>query len=281
MGTPLSKEQQTPDSCKLFVGTSGYSYSEWAEAGFYPPGTPSGRMLSLYAGQFLITELNYTWYQMPKSEAVERQRRMVPPDFLFAAKLTRTLTHEIDPQQWPGNADLYRKGMAPLVQTGQLAAVLIQLPPQFTRTPANRKHLAALLDKLSGLPLAVEFRHRSWAVDPVFAELERRQITLVTVDAPGLPGLFPTLDVVTNPDLIYVRFHGRNTKSWRSGNMQLQFDYHYSENEMGKWIEERFEPMSRQARKGVLFFNNHVRAQAPDNARKMIQLLKKRGFTAV
>ncbi len=34
----------TPKSTsRLQVGTSGYSYAEWVTAGFYPPGTPSGR----------------------------------------------------------------------------------------------------------------------------------------------------------------------------------------------------------------------------------------------
>ncbi|MFO7963392.1 MAG: DUF72 domain-containing protein [Desulfobacterales bacterium] len=256
------------------VGTSGYSYSEWTEAGFYPAGTPSGRMLPVYAEKFSITELNYTWYQMPRSEAVERQRQTVPPDFLFAVKLTRTMTHEID-AKWPKQVDLFREGVSPLVQGRQLAAVLIQFPPGFTRTPDNRRHLAALADGLAGLPLAVEFRHRSWAVEPVFAELQRRNMTLVTVDLPDLPGLFPPLTVVTNPDLAYVRFHGRNAGSWRTGNMQLQFDYDYAEDELGRWVEERFTPIRRQARNGIIFFNNHVRAQAPKNALALIGLLKK------
>ena len=265
---------------KWRIGTSGYSYGEWTEAGFYPAKTPSGRMLPVYAERFLTTELNYTWYQMPRAEAVERQRRSVPEDFSFAVKLTRTMTHEIEAGQWQGQTDLFREGVAPLVAAGQLSAVLVQFPPGFTRTPDNRRHLAALLGRLAGLPLAVEFRHRSWAADPVFAELERRRVTLVTVDVPDLPGLFPPLTVVTNPDLAYVRFHGRNAKSWRTGNMQLQFDYDYTETEMARWMEERFLPLSRKARKGVLFFNNHVRAQAPRNALAMIQLLKNGGFSA-
>jgi uncharacterized protein YecE (DUF72 family) len=280
MDTKIENSQKDDSECNLLVGTSGYSYGEWIEAGFYPKGTPSGRMLPLYAEKFSITELNYTWYQMPRPEAVERQRVMVPEFFLFSAKLTRTLTHEIDIKNWKKEADLYREGIAPLIETGQLAAVLIQFPPQFTWMPPNRKYLASLLDKLAGLPLAVEFRHNSWAVDSVFAELERRKASLVTVDAPDLPQMFPWTDVITNPYLAYFRFHGRNAKSWKSGNMQLQFDYNYSEDEMAGWIEERFEPMSKNIRKGILFFNNHVRAQAPDNAKKMIRLLKQRGFKA-
>jgi uncharacterized protein YecE (DUF72 family) len=275
----ITEEQRDPNVCALFVGTSGFSYTEWVEAGFYPSGTKSGNMLPLYARQFSITELNYTWYQMPRAEAVERQRRQVPQEFLFAAKLTRTLTHEIDTRNWTDQAANYREGMSPMVQAGQLAAVLIQLPPWFHRTPPNRTYLAALLDSLHGLPLAIEFRHSSWANDHVFAELERRRVTLVAVDEPELPGLFPALDIVTHPDLFYVRFHGRNAKGWRSGNMQRQFDYNYSDDELHEWIENKIEPMSDRALRGIIFFNNHVRAQAPENARRMVALLKERNLT--
>jgi uncharacterized protein YecE (DUF72 family) len=280
MTSETVREQRNSDACPLFVGTSGYSYTEWIDAGFYPSGTPSGKMLPLYARHFSISELNYTWYQMPRAEAIERQRQKVPPGFLFAVKLTRNLTHEIDSREWPEHALRYRDGVAPLIQAGQLAAVLIQLPPGFHRTLPNRKYLAALLDRLHGLPLAVEFRHRSWASDPVFMELERRRVTLVSVDEPDLPDLFPALDVVTNPDLFYVRFHGRNARGWRSGNMQLQFDYSYSDDELREWVEGNIERMRRRARRGVIFFNNHVRAQAPENALRMVKLLKDQGMTA-
>ncbi len=274
-----SPEKATSSDCVLFVGTSGYSYTEWTEAGFYPAGTKSGKMLSLYAGHFPVTELNYTWYRMPEAQTVERQREQAPPGFQFAAKLTRTLTHEIDLQHWAGQADAYREGIFPLMQAGQLAAVLVQLPPFFDRSASNRKYLAALLDKLDGLPVAVEFRHRSWANDRVFAELERRRVTLAGVDEPNLPDLFPALDVVTNPDLFYIRFHGRNVGGWRSGNMQIQFDYNYSDDQLHEWIKKRIEPMSRQARRGIIFFNNHVRAQAPKNADRMIDLLIEEGLS--
>jgi uncharacterized protein YecE (DUF72 family) len=259
----------------IAVGTSGYAYTEWIEAGVYPPATPTGKMLALYAGQFGVTELNYTWYQMPRAEAVERQRRQVPETFGFAAKLTRTLTHDVDPRNWPAQAAAYREGIAPLLQARQLIAVLIQLPPSFDRTSGHRRHLAALLDALAGLPLAVEFRHRSWATDRVFAELQRRRVTLVSVDVPDLPHLFPALDAVTNPDLFYLRFHGRNARGWRSGNLHQQFDYDYSREQLVRCLEDRVEPLSRKARRGVVFFNNHVRAQAVANARQLIKLIKR------
>lgn len=268
----ISPSPSTP-ACRLLVGTSGYSYAEWVAAGFYPPATPSSRMLPLYARRFPVVELNYTWYQMPRADAVERLGRRSPQGFCFAAKLTRTLTHEVDPSRWRSDAERYRQGIAPLLQSGQLKAVLVQLPPSFDRRPANRRYLAALLDILEGLPLAVEFRHASWAVDRVFEGLRQRRVTLVNVDVPPLPHLFPPLDVVTCPDLFYVRFHGRNAAGWRSGNMQQQFDYHYSDEELRRWAEGRIAAMAARARCGVIFFNNHVRGQAPENARRLMTLL--------
>lgn len=264
--------------CRLRVGTSGYSYTEWTEAGFYPPQTPASRMLPHYAGIFSITELNYTWYQMPRAEAMERMRQRVPPGFLFAAKLTRTLTHEIDPVGWSEQARAYRDGIAPLVQAGQLAAVLIQLPPTFERSVKNRRYLAALLTALEGLPLAVEFRSAEWAVDRVFESLARRRAALAAVDAPGLPGLFPPVAEVTCPEFFYIRFHGRNAAGWRSGHMQKQFDYDYAEAELKEWIAPRIVHMAGQARAGFIFFNNHVRAQAPRNAQSLMRLLFEAGL---
>ncbi len=157
-------------------------------------------------------------------------------------------------------------------------AVLMQLPPSFTRTLENRRYLGNLMAALEGVPLAVEFRHKSWADDHVFAELEKRRVTLVAVDEPPLPNLFPPLDVVTNPALFYVRFHGRNSGGWHSGNMQKQFDYDYAAAELEEWIEKRIGLMARKSAVGVLFFNNHVRAQAPNNALLMMHLLRQRGL---
>jgi uncharacterized protein YecE (DUF72 family) len=274
----LSRASHIAD--RIWVGTSGYSYAEWAEAGFYPPNTKAGEMLPLYARQFGITELNFTWYQMPKAQAIERLARLASPTFCFTAKLTRTLTHEVDPGQWRGQAALYREGIAPLVQSGQLLALLSQFPPSFVRNPPSRRYLAELLDALEGLPLAVEFRHVSWAADRVFTELERRRTTLVAVDAPELPGLFPRLDVVTNPDLFYLRLHGRNARGWRSGHLQKQFDYDYRGDELREWVDGPIPRMAARAARGVIFFNNHVRAQAPRNAAQLIRLLVEQGWTA-
>ncbi|MDX9785292.1 MAG: DUF72 domain-containing protein [Desulfobacterales bacterium] len=274
----MAGKKLDPNKRRLWIGTSGYSYPEWIEAGFYPPETKSAHMLNIYAHRFPVTELNYTWYQLPKADALLRMQNLVPAEFRFAAKLTRTLTHEVDSTQWRTQAARYRDGIAPLVQSGQLMAVLVQLAPGFERSRENRQYLAALLDELAGLPLAVEFRHRSWIQPRVFEELSRRQVAVVAVDEPTLPHLLPPLNVLTSPNLFYIRFHGRNTAGWRSGHMQKKFDYRYSDAELAEWIERFIAPMAKQAKNGLLFFNNHVRGQAPQNAETLTRLLVRQGF---
>ena len=260
--------------CSLLAGTCGYSYLEWVDGGFYPAGTRPAAMLGLYGRSFSVVELNYTWYQMARADALGRMVTAAPDHLLFAAKLTRSITHERE-EDWRDQVRLYRRGIAPLQQ--RLVAVLVQLPPDFERSVTNRRFLAELLDALQGLPVAVEFRHASWATDSVFAELERRAVSLVTVDTPALPGLFPALDVVTNPSLVYVRFHGRNVTGWRSGSMQKKFDYDYRDAELRHWAASQLAVLAGRGERGVLFFNNHVRAQAPRNAARLLQLLENNG----
>jgi uncharacterized protein YecE (DUF72 family) len=165
--------------CRLYVGTSGYSFPEWIDAGFYPLGIPAKDMLTYYSQRFNAIELNYTWYQMPKAEAMQRMLSRVPDGFVFTAKSTRTMAHEIDPKNWRAQVAIYRQGIAPLVQAGRLQAVLVQLGPAFERSRQNRLHLALLLDELATLTVAMEFGHRSWADDKVFGELEMRRVALL------------------------------------------------------------------------------------------------------
>ena len=96
---------------------------------------------------------------------------------------------------------------------------------------------------------------------------------MVTVDAPSMPNLFPCLDIVTNPELFFVRFHGRNIQGWKSGNMQQKFDYSYSEEELQEWNQSSLASLRSKAVRGVVFFNNHVRAQAPENGRLLQSIL--------
>ena len=51
-------------------------------------------MLEFYGRSFSVVELNYTWYQMARSDVLSRMLAAAPAHIVFAAKLTRTVTHE-------------------------------------------------------------------------------------------------------------------------------------------------------------------------------------------
>ena len=61
------------------------------------------------------------------------------------------------------DVDLFRHGIGPIADAGRLAALLVQFPPSFHAEPETRDYLDWLLDALTGYPIAVELRHRSWS----------------------------------------------------------------------------------------------------------------------
>jgi uncharacterized protein YecE (DUF72 family) len=67
------------------VGTGGWAY-------FKPPNKSS---LEAYSELFNFVEVNYTFYEYPRFQLVERWRRTVPVDFTFSVKCHQDLTHRI------------------------------------------------------------------------------------------------------------------------------------------------------------------------------------------
>ena len=105
------------------------------------------------------------------------------------------------------------------------------------------------------------------------------------VDAPKTEAknLIPTVPALTSP-LLYVRFHGRNAKTWniRGKSAAERFDYLYAEEELAEW-EGTLRELATDAREAYAFFNNNGRsqdgsgswiAQAPVNALMLKKLLK-------
>ena len=80
-------------ACRWRVGTSGYSYAEWIDAGFYPPGTKAADYLPHYAAEFDCVETDSTYYGIPKPETVRAWARRTPDGFTMAAKFPKTICH--------------------------------------------------------------------------------------------------------------------------------------------------------------------------------------------
>ena len=195
---------------QMFIGTSGYSYKEWVGP-VYPPGTNQRDFLRLYAGEFSVVELNFSYYHQPEARVMTRMMEATPDSFLFTIKGYQGLTHEIS-SDLHAEAAQFKEGISPLVEASRLGAVLLQFPYRFHYTIDNRRYLQRLCSEFENVPLAVEFRHQEWLRESVYDTLHELDIALICVDEPNLPKLIKPSDRVT-AHFSYIRFHGRNKKN--------------------------------------------------------------------
>ncbi|MGI9861361.1 DUF72 domain-containing protein [Moorella naiadis] len=265
-----AKEVMTGLTSAIYIGTSGYSYRDWLGY-FYPPGLAAREMLPYYAREFNFTEINSSYYTLPRPQNLEQMARRVPGDFIFAVKAYRTLTHDRG-ESVAGDSKQFRQALQPLIDRGRLGAVLLQFPYSFHNNQANRGYLVRLRELLPGLPLVVEFRQAGWIQDAVRDFLAHYEIAYTCVDEPQLPGL-PGRAVYCTAPLAYVRFHGRNAaKWWRHDEAYERYDYLYTAAELKEWLPG-IAYLADQARQVFVAFNNHYHSQAVTNARMLKELL--------
>ena len=73
------------------MGTSGWTYGAWKDS-FYA-GVPRHEWLAHYAHRFRAVEVNATFYHQLKQNTFVNWTKTTPPDFRFAIKGHRYLTH--------------------------------------------------------------------------------------------------------------------------------------------------------------------------------------------
>jgi len=255
-------------SLPVRLGTSGFSFADWVGP-FYPPGTKSGEMLRYYAQEFSVVEVNSTYYRIPPPRTFERMAANTPHDFEFMIKAPKSATHERE--RFDEEADVFLESIAPLDVAGKMSGVLLQFPMSFRFGRESLDHLDRVRTR-SKHPLFVEFRHESWNRDEVFAFLTDRSIGYCAVDEPRLEGLMPPIVRVTAP-WGYVRFHGRNYRTWWARGQGDRYDYTYRRDELIEWRDKIRELVARTERTYV-FFNNCHAGQAVAGARLLARLFR-------
>ena len=112
---------------------------------------------------------------------------------------------------------------------------------------------------LRGLPdwmrVAVELRHHSWAVDPVFDLLSRHHATYVVMSGAGLPCVLRATSTT-----VYVRLHGPDHDHLYAGS--------YGEADL-YWWADRIREWHRQHLGVFAYFNNDGYGHAVTNARRL------------
>ena len=244
---------------ELRVGTSGWSYNEWAGV-FYP--NSSINKLSFYSKVYRTAEVDSTFYAYPSKGLVLGWARNTPDDFVFSVKLPQLLTHEKKLDLDKGTeADLIRflGLLKPLIAGGKLGPVLIQLPPSYSFQTDFEKLKGFLASAPEDVRFAVEFRHPSWLREEVWSYLRGRNVANVIVDEPLLPP-----ETIVTADFAFIRWHGRGTRPW--------YNYRYSDRELDGWVPKVKEVTSR-VEKTYGYFNNHFRGFAVENSLKMMEKL--------
>ena len=243
---------------KLHIGTSGWSYKHWKEI-FYPPKLKATDWLSYYAQFFKTTEINTSFYHLPKQETVEKWMKNVPRRFRFCPKISRYITHMKKLRDPEESLERFFEIFEPMEK--MMGPVLIQLPPSLKFHYDVADHFYSVLKKnYKKYDFAMEVRHPTW--------LEEESLTLMTKYDMGFVisqsgDRFPYSEMVTAKN-IYIRFHGPK-KLYAS----------YYTDAMLKRFLKMFRGWINEGHEIWAYFNNDIYGYAIENAKRLIELAEK------
>jgi uncharacterized protein YecE (DUF72 family) len=288
---------------EIRVGTAGWTDKTLIESGWYPDdaGNPEKR-LRYYASQFPLVEVDSTYYALPAERTADAWAERTPGNFTFNVKAfslftqhptpvralpkdlreaagksgkdrvyLKDVTGEVTDEAW----DRFLGALEPLRQAGKLGAILLQFPPWFPISRANKDYIVACAERAAPRRVCVEFRNYTWMTDDNQKEtldfLASRQLPYVCVDMPqGYSSSIPPVVAATS-DLALVRMHGHSDK-WESKSIAERFGYRYSGRELDDWAA-KVARLAEDAAETRVVFNNCYRDYAQVNARQLAERL--------
>ena len=236
------------------IGTSGWTYDGW-RGPFYPPELAKKDWLNWYATQFPSAEVNFSFYRTPSPEAVTAWRKATPPDFVFAWKASKFITHwkRLDPDTCQNSIDLMVTRLKALKE--KAGPVLFQLPPQFE---ADCDRLTRFLRMLRPrYRYAFEFRHPSWYEPRILDALRKHDVSLCLSDHHHAPAPW-----IVTARHVYVRGHGPGGR----------YKDNYAEGTLREWADH-IRKWRRQGKSVFAFFDNDQKSAAPADAQRLMALL--------
>ena len=253
---------------------------------WYPRGVSTSKArLQYYAERFDTVEVDSPYYHLPDPGVTLNWAQRTPPEFTFHVKAHKTMTwHEGEPDDDAFAA--FRASLEPLELSGKLRGILLQYHPRFVKSADALAELERVRPRLEPLVPLVEFRHRSWMEpgerDDTLAFLETNGLAYVSVDTPmtRASNVVARHAAATHP-VAYVRFHGRNEKTWniKAEKSSERFDWMYSAEELGEWVE-KLGRLSSDADEVYALFNNNRDDFAPRSAVILRGLLEEAGIPA-
>jgi len=242
----------------VHIGTSGWSYKHWRGV-FYPAHLKLSQWFPFYTQHFRNTEINTSFYRLPKQEIVKQWAAQAPANFFFCPKMSRFLTH----------IKRLREAEEPLTRFfgvfehmgPRLGPVLIQLPPTLKFNAEVVEPFFQLLKaKYKNHAFAIEGRHISWLSEESISMLTRYEVGFVISHSANA---FPYAEHITAPH-IYMRFHGP-AKLFASS---------YSKQQLRQYAI-RIKQWMKEGHTIWAFFNNDIGGYAIKNALELQELLNR------
>ncbi len=285
---------------QIRVGTAGWTDRSLIASGWYPAeaNTPEKR-LRYYARQFPLVEVDATYYALPAEQTARAWAERTPAGFTFNIKAFSLFTQHPTPvkalpadlreaagqsREGPGVPQGRRPGggrpgvgpvpgraRAAARLPGKLGAILLQFPPWFPISRANKDYILACAQRAAPRRVCVEFRNRTWMTEDNQAR------------NPGVPGRPPAALRVRGQAAGLPQLHppgpGRHQRPGRGpharplGQVDEQghrggFGYRYSEDELDEWAS-RIRGLAAGADVTHVVFNNCYRDYAHVNARQL------------
>jgi uncharacterized protein YecE (DUF72 family) len=232
---------------RIRIGTSGWHYAHW-RGPFYAQKLPAAKMLEFYCRRLRSVEINNSFYHLPARQTFREWKEGTPPDFLFAVKASRYITHMKklkDPAEPLALFLSHAEGLG-----SKLGPVLFQLPPRWGRDASRLK------DFLGALPrrhrYAFEFRDPSWFHPEIYSLLEQYNAAFCTFDLGGEESPRPL-----TADFAYLRLHGPAAQKYAG---------RYSRSQLRQWLRGAETWLDQGARQVFVYFDNDQAGFAALNA---------------
>jgi uncharacterized protein YecE (DUF72 family) len=239
------------------IGCSGWQYTHWKND-FYPADLPQTRWFAHYALRFDSVEINNSFYRLPSAETFAKWRDQAPPQFLYAVKASRFLTHM---KKLKEPADPLARFFDNARELGtHLAAVLYQLPPNFAINPGRLEEFLLTIPEATaraGLTRqphhVIEFRDSSWYTDRIYELLARHGVAMCLHDMHG-----SAPERIALGSCVYVRFHFGTSK----------YGGRYADDRLDSWADWLVERIA-EGRDVFGYFNNDTGGHAPRDAARL------------
>ncbi len=288
---------------QIRVGTAGWTDKTLIDSGWYPPEADNPeRRLRFYASQFPLVEVDSSYYALPAEQTATTWAERTPGGFTFDIKAFSLFTQhptpvkalpvdlreaaaksgkdrvylkDVDPEVTGQAWDRFLAALEPLREAGKLGSILLQFPPWFPISRANKDYIVACARRVAPRRVSVEFRNRTWMTSDNQKEtldfLAEHNLPYVCVDEPqGYPSSIPPVLAATS-DLALIRMHGHSDK-WDSKSISERFGYRYSEKEIDEWAA-KISDLAADAVQTHVVFNNCYRNYAQVNARQLTEKL--------